>query len=87
MIRVFFSKRFIRAYADLDQKFKTKVKERIKLFKDKKNHPSLKVHKLHGELGETLAFSVDYRHRIIFIYLSETKAVLLAIGDHGIYKK
>ncbi len=77
-----FTKRFNKLDASLQQR----VLESIELFKDPKNHKTLKVHKLHGVLKNRYSFSVDYKHRIVFTYLKKDEAVLLAIGDHSIYE-
>ena len=62
------------------------VKIKIGLFKDRKNHKILEVHKLKGRLSGFYAFSVNYKDRIVFEYASKDEAVLLAVGDHEIYK-
>lgn len=61
--------------------------EKIELFKDPGNHRTLKVHKLQGALRGHFSFSVNFKTRIIFVYLSTKpkEAYLLAIGDHSIY--
>lgn len=60
-------------------------KEKIELFRVRDNHRQLKVHKLKGALSDKLSFSVNYKYRIIFIWISSDSAVLLAIGDHDTY--
>jgi plasmid maintenance system killer protein len=50
------------------------------------NHSSLKVHKLNGPLKGSYSFSVNYKIRIIFQYVSKKEVVLLTVGDHKIYK-
>lgn len=62
--------------------------EKIEVFKDVKSHKSLKVHKLRNRLRGRHSFSVNYKTRIVFKYVGKPKeALLLAIGDHDIYKK
>src|SRR3989344_7945409 len=51
------------------------------------NYKQLKVHKLQGPLAGRHSFSVNYKTRIIFCYISKKEVVLLAIGDHSIYDK
>ena len=87
MIEVFFSKKFVRLYAKLDQSLKSEVKQRIELLKDQTNHTSLKVHKLHGPLEDSFSFSINRKLRILFKYLSDSKVILVAIDDHDIYKR
>ncbi|GEM_PF-136025 len=58
---------------------------RIKLFKDRRNHHFLRVHKLRGKLEGRFSFSIDFRFRIVFCYLTKEEAVLLAVGIHDVY--
>ena len=77
---------FVRQMNRLEADLTEEVFDRIELFKDTKNHQLLKVHKLHGELAGQFSFSVDYKIRIVFKYLSKNEVVLLVIGDHDIYR-
>lgn len=86
MIQVFFKPTFIRQYNAFERELQEEVFEKIELFKEVKNHKQLKVHKLHGRLAGRHSFSVNYKIRIVFSYLSKTETVLLAIGDHDVYK-
>lgn len=47
-------------------------------------HPSLKTHKLMGELSEVWSCSVDYNYRILFQFIdnSSSSILLLNIGTH-----
>lgn len=45
------------------------------------NHPSLKLHKLKGELNNYHAISVEYDLRIIF-EITEDKIILINVGPH-----
>ena len=45
------------------------------------NHPSLKLHKLKGALGNYYAISIEYDLRIILEIESE-KIILIDIGSH-----
>ncbi|MBU4536567.1 hypothetical protein KJ603_00830 [Patescibacteria group bacterium] len=62
------------------------MKEKIELFKDIKNHKNLNVHKLHGKHKHLYSFSINYKIRVVFKYLSKKEAVFLVIGGHNIYK-
>ncbi|MEK7531546.1 MAG: type II toxin-antitoxin system RelE/ParE family toxin [Patescibacteria group bacterium] len=76
---------FIRQYNKLDGELQNEIVEKIELFRKKENHKLLRVHKLKGNLLGSFSFSVNYRFRIIFEYLSKNEAVLLLVGDHEIY--
>jgi addiction module RelE/StbE family toxin len=47
-------------------------------------HPSLKTHKLKGDLAEKWSCSIDYSNRIVFKFVQDTEdeILLLAIGSH-----
>jgi mRNA-degrading endonuclease YafQ of YafQ-DinJ toxin-antitoxin module len=77
---------FIRDYKRLPIEVQEDVKEKIELFKDPANHNRLKVHKLKGKLKEYYSFSATYSHRVVFTYETKQRAVLLAVGDHDVYK-
>lgn len=70
----------------LEKDLVDEVFEKIELFKDKKNHKILKVHKLHGRLAGCFSFSINYDHRIVFEYESDDSVIFLEIGDHDLYK-
>lgn len=87
-MEVSFSPTFLRAVRGLPQKLREEVIEKVDCLKDPKNHQSLKVHKLHGQLRDTHAFSVNYRFRVIFQYVGKPRrAYLLAVGDHDLYDR
>jgi plasmid maintenance system killer protein len=83
---ILFKPSFIRQYKNPDPQLQEEVKEKIELFKNPRKHRQLKVHKLKGALSGRYSFSVNYKFRIVFSYASKNSAVLLAIGDHDIYK-
>lgn len=85
MIEVGFKLSFIRQVKCLEENLRVEVLEKIELFKDRKNHRTLKVHKLHGPLANCWSFSVNYKIRIVFSYEAKSEAILLAIGDHSVY--
>lgn len=86
MISIVYKPSFIRAFDKVDKNLQDDIIEKIELFKDVKNHKQLKVHKLHGELKDRFSFSVNYKFRIVFSYVSKNEVRLLALGDHDIYK-
>lgn len=76
---------FIRQFNKLDKNLQEEVLQKIDLFKDRKNHDLLKVHKLHGKFKDSYSFYVNYKIRIVFMWENNDEAVLLVIGDHDIY--
>lgn len=85
MVQILFKATFIKQVKELEKSLMEEVFEKIELFKDRKNHKMLKVHKLHGKLFGRFSFSVNYSFRIVFRYDGEN-AVFLDIGDHDLYK-
>jgi len=84
-MNVLYKPTFLRQLKKLPPKLQEEAKEKIILFKDIKNHPALRVHKLHGPLQDRHSFSVNFRYRIVFKFTNEDTAVLLSIGDHVVY--
>jgi len=85
-ISICYKPSFIRRLNKLPKGLQDEVIEKIELFKNIDNHQRLEVHKLRGRLKKFYGFSVDYKNRIVFEYLSENEVALLAVGDHEIYK-
>lgn len=81
-----FKPSFVREFKKLPVEVREEALERIESFKDLGNHQKLKVHKLKGALKNFYSFSVTYSHRVVFEYETKEVAVLIAIGDHNIYK-
>ena len=78
---------FARYLNRLDSKLQQEAIEKIELFKEKRNHKQLKVHRLHERLARRYSFYVNYKTRIVFSYLSKNEVALLAIGNHAVYDK
>ncbi len=83
--KVYFKPSFVRQLGKLPKDLQEEAILRIELFKNPKNHKLLKVHKLKGRLKKYQSFSVDFRNRIVFDYISNNEVVLLAVGGHDIY--
>ncbi len=85
-IEILYTSEFIHMYGKLEEALQEEVREKISLLKERKNHPTLHVHKLKGKLRRYHSFSVNYKFRIIFEYSNKNIATLLIIGNHDIYK-
>ena len=85
MIGLIYAPRFVRQFKRLPKELQEEAFQKIELFRNIKNHPSLKVHKLHGKFSTSYGFSINYKTRIVFDYISKTEVALLSIGDHDIY--
>lgn len=86
MIGIEYAPAFLRQFKKLPIPIQEEAQEKIALFKHRSNHHRLGVHKLKGKLRGKLGFSVNFRDRIVFKWISDDTAALLAIGDHDIYK-
>jgi len=59
-----------------------KIGKSIKYFSQNPNHPSLKLHKLGGNLKDYYSFSASSNIRIIFTWKDEDTILLYKIGTH-----
>ena len=86
-MEVFFTPRFKRAFKKLPEALQDEVNEKIQLFKNRRNHTRLRIHRLKGTLKGKYSFSVNYRYRIVFLYLHKDRKsiALLTVGDHNVY--
>lgn len=78
---------FIRAYKHLPSSLQHEIKEKIVLFMEDPKHASLRVHKLKGRLQDRWSFSVNYKYRIVFQFVSPDEVIFLTVGDHDVYKE
>jgi len=84
-MKILYKPTFIRQYGKLDTELKNEILEKLELFKNKDSHKSLNLHKLNGKLKDFYSFSINYKIRVVFI-LENDDAILLAVGDHSLYK-
>jgi len=73
------SKKFFKKHPEL----KNKYSKTLYLLKSNPFHPSLRLHKLKGEMEEFYSVSIDMSYRIIidFIVIDE-QIFLIDIGEH-----
>ena len=86
MIQIFYKPTFIKKLNRLESELIEEVFEKMELFKDERNHKSLKVHKFHGKFSGRYSFSVNYKYRVAFRYENKIQVVFLDVDDHDIYK-
>ena len=84
-MHVAYTRAFFKRLNRYEKDFQEMVSEKIEEFSHLENHKRLKVHKLHGKFSNCFSFSVNFKTRIIFEYLSKDEVALLSIGDHEIY--
>ncbi len=89
-MKIYYSNKFIRDYKRLPNKVKELAEEKESIFLKNPFNPKLKTHKLHGKFKGKIekywSFSVDYKYRIIFRFISKEEVRFYLIGTHKIYK-
>lgn len=61
------------------------LEKKLKLFYQDPFTPQLKTHKLKGKLANFLAFSVNRKIRVLFVFENDTEVTFINIGPHEIY--
>lgn len=84
-MKVAFTPSFLRQVKRVDKGLQNEVAEKIELFKNPQNHKMLRVHKLKGPFSGCYSFSVNYKIRIVFEYITQGEVLFHAIGNHSIY--
>lgn len=77
---------FERAFRRLPRPIQRLANERDQLFQSNPYNPSLKTHKLKGELDGFLAYSVNFNYRVLFRFINDREILYYDIGRHDIYK-
>ena len=86
IVKIGYKAAFLRMLKKLPPNLQLEVKEKIILFAGQPDHVSLRTHKLQGPLKGLCSFSVNYAYRIVFEYEDKSTVVLLAVGDHDVYR-
>jgi len=86
-MQVNLSPRFKRAYKKLPAHIQDDFDEKIAIFLQNPDHPSLKTHKLKGRLQTCLSFRLRDGYRVLFEFPSLGVVDLLDVGSHDLYKK
>ncbi len=81
------SPHFKRAYRSLPSQLQADFEKKIQIFIKDPRHPSLKIHKLKGQLQECLAFRLMNGYRVLFEFSGAETVHLLDVGPHDMYKK
>ena len=73
------AKKFITKHPELISQYQ----KTLKLLELNPNHPSLRLHKLHGKLSELYSVSINISYRISLDFLIEdNKIIPVDIGSH-----
>lgn len=65
-----------------DQKLEKKIIKQLQLLKTNPRHPSLRLHKLTGNLTNMWSISITMNVRMIYRLLDENTAYFVDIGTH-----
>lgn len=85
-MKIAYTASFLKMLKGFDVDLQNEVIEKTELFKDRKNHKSLSVHKLHGKFAGRYSFYINYKIRIVFEYVNKEEAMFMLVGSHDIYK-
>lgn len=85
-IEILYSPTFAKNYKKIPILIRKKAEKKEKIFRIDPFTPSLKTHKLTGKLSEYWSFSVDYKYRIVFRFISTQKVLLVDVGTHSVYR-
>ena len=85
-MKIFYTKKFESEYKKLSKEIKLKVEARESIFRRNPYAPTLKTHKLSGELKDFWSFSVDFKYRIVFEFIEDGNIFFHSVGDHDIYR-
>ncbi len=83
---ILYSTRFARAMKSLPVEMRDEVKKREAIFRRNCFDPRLKTHKLKGKHQDLWSFSITYKHRMLFRFVSDDIVYFLDVGDHSIYQ-
>lgn len=82
-IKIILSRDFDKSFKKLDRNLQIKTLKRLEVFKKNWRHPSLKTHKLKGNLSEIYSFRVTYSVRVLFKFITPSSIILIIdIGQH-----
>lgn len=84
-MKIAYTGAFFKRLRKYEGDFQEVIFEKIEEFRHLENHKRLRVHKLHGKFSGCFSFSVGYKTRIVFEYISKKEVALLSVGDHEIY--
>ena len=85
-MKILYLPRFEREYKKLPVDIQRLAEAKEKIFRKNPFNRQLKTHKLHGELLEFWAFSVNYSYRVIFDFHDERTVRFYSIGNHDVYE-
>lgn len=66
----------------------SKIHKQLKIFSENPGHPSLRTHKLAGNLENSWSISVNRGYRLIYTITAEGEVYFYSLGTHDeVYRK
>ncbi|MBI2057687.1 MAG: type II toxin-antitoxin system mRNA interferase toxin, RelE/StbE family [Candidatus Yanofskybacteria bacterium] len=84
-MKIFYYSKFKQQFKKLPKEIKSLATKKEKIFRINPFDLHPKTHKLHGELNEFWAFSINHQYRIIFDFADKNIIRFYAVGKHNIY--
>jgi addiction module RelE/StbE family toxin len=75
-----FQKKLKRFYRT-DKKLISKIEKQLKLFQQNPRHPSLRLHKLKGEMNNVWSLSITMSFRLLFV--EDNEYYFFDMGEHS----
>lgn len=85
-MEIYYSSEFKKQFKKLPPTLQQLAVAKEPIFKVNPFNPSLRTHKLAGQLYGLWSFSLDYRQRVIFRFLPDRTILFISVGDHSIYR-
>lgn len=85
-MRIIYSPQFAKKYKKLTSDVKDIAQTKETIFRKDPFDSRLKTHKLQGKLSDFWAFSIDFRHRVIFEFGEDGTVYFHSVGTHDIYE-
>lgn len=71
-----------------DTRLAERIEKQLTLFAKDPKHPSLRTHKLAGNMENMWSISITMRVRMVYLLLDENNALMVKIGTHDqVYRK
>ncbi len=78
---------FEREAKKLEPEVRELLGKKLELFSNRKNHRTLKVHKLHGALKDKYGIWITRSVRVMFSWADSQSVTLVRVGNHDIYDR
>ena len=87
MVVIHVASRFHRSFKKMPDPIRENFSVKITLFIKDPFNPSLKTHKLKGNLGSYYAFHLREGYRVLFEFQDTNNVLMVNIGSHDDYSK